>query len=139
MEKDFFGWHTKKAQIESSYHSPYFYEREIWWCSIGLNVGTEEDGKRDQFHRPVIVFRKFNKDLLWGLPMSSHTKRSNHYFPFLFRGKERSILLSQIRVLSAKRLVNRMGKMEGMDFRRLDEMFSALLKQTDPLRGLRGL
>lgn len=139
MKKDFLGWHTKKAQIESTYHSPYFYEREIWWCSIGLNVGVEEDGKHDQFHRSILVFRKFNKEMLWALPTSSRIRQSNQHFLFVFQGTERSVLLSQIRVLSAKRLDRRIGKMEGMDFQRLDEKFFKLLKQTDPFRGPRGL
>jgi len=44
--KDFDGWIVKKKE----YHfrkatPPLFKERDIWWISIGVNVGFEEDGK----------------------------------------------------------------------------------------------
>jgi hypothetical protein len=45
MEKDFWKWHSLKSEIEGHVFVSPFYEREIWWCSIGANVGAEEDGK----------------------------------------------------------------------------------------------
>ncbi len=41
MSKDFSQWHLIKTIIENEYHGPLFREREIWWCSIGTNVGFE--------------------------------------------------------------------------------------------------
>lgn len=33
-----------------------FKEGEIWWASIGYNLGEEVCGKGEKFRRPVIVF-----------------------------------------------------------------------------------
>jgi hypothetical protein len=46
MQKDFPGWHRQKAQLHAQHQTPTFQEREIWWCSVGVNIGHEMDGKR---------------------------------------------------------------------------------------------
>ncbi len=63
--KDFDGWIDLKKLL-SSKNPPTFQEREIWWCSIGINVGFEIDGKNDKYLRPVLIFRKFNKNIFFG-------------------------------------------------------------------------
>jgi hypothetical protein len=65
MKKDFDGWIKKKKSLHESSKekAAYFYEREIWWCSIGINIGFEQDGKNEHFERPVLVLRKFNRFL----------------------------------------------------------------------------
>ena len=32
----------------------FFYEREVWWCRLGANVGFEQDGKGEHFQRPIL-------------------------------------------------------------------------------------
>ena len=54
--KDFDGWIVKKKE----YHyrdslPPKFKERDIWWVSIGVNIGYEEDGKHEKYLRPVLI------------------------------------------------------------------------------------
>lgn len=41
MEKDFQGWHQVKEKLDLLKNPPTFQEREIWWCSIGMNIGYE--------------------------------------------------------------------------------------------------
>ena len=63
---DIIEWSKKKIEINNSNKYPRFFkEREIWWASIGSNVGSEEDGKNNDFERPVLILKKFNKDLNW--------------------------------------------------------------------------
>lgn len=46
MQKDFDQWNSEKKGLEiSGPESLQFHEREIWWCSIGINLGDEHDGK----------------------------------------------------------------------------------------------
>ena len=66
MNKDFDTWNEEKKGLEIvAPDTLIFHEREIWWSSIGLNVGDEEDGKNDLFERPVLVLRKFNNKVAW--------------------------------------------------------------------------
>jgi hypothetical protein len=59
MFKDFDEWNEEKKNFEKySPESLIFHEREIWWCSLGVNLGDEQDGKNNLFERPVLVVRK---------------------------------------------------------------------------------
>lgn len=44
FNKDFDSWNTRKKELNSI--KPHFYqEREIRWCSLGINIGFEETKK----------------------------------------------------------------------------------------------
>ena len=106
-EKDFEKWSKKKKQINSSNHTPFFYEREIWWCSIGVNIGVEMDGKNELYERPVLILKKINPLSAWVLPISSTSKNN----PYLYPLKERSssVSISQWKTISSKRLIRKEG------------------------------
>lgn len=46
-----------------------------------------------------------------------------------------TVILSQIRTLSSKRLVRRMGHISEEDFNKIEERVIDLIKETDPSRG----
>ena len=110
MIKSFFPWHNKKECIDRKNKRIYFHEREIWWCSIGVNVGFEQDGKGKDFARPVLIFKKFNKEIFWALPLSTIIKSNKFYYPLnLGDNINRCVILSQIRLLDGKRLLDKAG------------------------------
>lgn len=108
-----------KTKVEDEQRSFYFHEQEIWWCSIGLNVGREEDGKNELFHRPVIILLKFSSELFWALPVSSKHKQGKYYLSFTFFKRKQTALLSQLRVLSSKRLIRCIGKLSDPQYESL--------------------
>jgi mRNA interferase MazF len=110
MHKDFDTWNERKKKIHDSSPAVFFYEREVWWCAIGANVGYEEDGKNSHFTRPVLVLKKFSKDVFIGVPLSTTTKTGRYYFRFAFGEGESVALLSQVRLFDTKRLVDKMGR-----------------------------
>jgi mRNA interferase MazF len=109
--KDFANWNIKKQKADSIAIRPMFKEREIWWCSLGVNIGDEQDGKGHSFVRPVLVFKKFNKNIFIGIPLSTRIKENSFYYRFTFLGKEQSLLISQLKLLDAKRFGNKMGEL----------------------------
>jgi len=137
MKKDFQSWHSKKASIHESENRPGFHEREIWWCALGVNVGFEQDGGGRDFLRPVLVFKKFNKEIFWGIPLTNTNKDTEFYFQFsIFQfdtdGKElkkipSTAILSQMRLIDASRLSHKLGDMASVDFETLMKKFKALL------------
>ena len=138
MLKDFFRWHSLKAKIDQGRHQVLFRPREIWWCSIGANVGVEENGKHALFERPVLIFRRFNDEMFWGLPLTSKIKTDKpFYFTFSLHQRSQTALLSQMRVLSSKRLVRRLGKVSDSQFATLNKAVVNFITETDPLRGPR--
>ena len=88
----------------------FFHEREVWWCSLGVNVGYEQDGKGERFARPVLIFKKFNKEIFWGVPITMASKTGKFYSPInLGDSKKRCAIISQIRLLDCKRLLDKVG------------------------------
>jgi len=117
MEKDFDGWNRKKKAI-NAFLSPQFYERDIWWCTIGLNIGDEEDGK-NHFERPVLVLRKFNKGIAWILPMSTKQKDNQFHHNIEHDGVVFSVMLSQLRLISSKRFRRLIRKISPHQFEQI--------------------
>ena len=137
MSKSYEEWHRLKSRIEDGHKVPYFREGEIWWCSLGANVGVEEDGKNELFERPVLIFRKFNEQMFWAFPMTSKSKRGKFYFSLRMHNTEGFVIFSQLRTLSGKRLIRRVGKVRGRKFIELKRSFSSFINESDPFRGPR--
>jgi mRNA-degrading endonuclease toxin of MazEF toxin-antitoxin module len=117
MNKDFDSWHKLKSKIQANKSLPSFEEREVWWCSIGANVGVEEDGKNEMFSRPVLIIRKFNHTMFWGVPLTTAKKEDlsaqerQYYYKIKLQGKDGFAMLSQLKTFDSKRLTKIMGKM----------------------------
>jgi mRNA interferase MazF len=73
-----------------------------------MNVGTEIFGKGQRFTRPIIIFKKFNKNAFLGIPLTSQIKTGKWYVSVTHGEKTDTALLAQIRVMDSKRLVERM-------------------------------
>jgi mRNA-degrading endonuclease toxin of MazEF toxin-antitoxin module len=128
MEKDFKEWGNLKKKLDCQNRSPSFEEREIWWCSIGLNIGHEEDGKSELFSRPVLVVRKFNSHIFLGVPLTSKIKEHHKFYHKIhFKDKEQSIMLSQIRVWESKRLTRAKGKLSVEQFKEVRNLLSRII------------
>ncbi len=121
MQKDFTRWHLLKNTIHGEKERPYIHERDIWFCSLGLNVGYEQDGRGKNLLRPVVVVKKFNQELCWSVPLTKTTKENHPYFlTFSFDGATKSsAILSQIRLIDAKRMHYKIGMMPLRDFKEM--------------------
>ena len=127
-KKDFRKWHDKKAEVNNIEQRPFFHEREIWWCALGTNIGFEQDGGGEDFLRPVIVFRKFNNEIFWAIPLTHARKKTKYYFQFVLGGGFPSAaILSQIRLIDARRLSHKLGNLSDVDFAELTKKLKALL------------
>lgn len=121
MYKDFIGWHPLKRRLHEREDTPTFREREIWWTSIGVNIGYEQDGKHTAYIRPVLIMRKFSRQLLLGVPLTTKVKSIPYYHRLRFREQEQCAILMQIRAWSANRLHRRMGQLAEPEFERVRE------------------
>lgn len=120
MYKDFENWNDFKKNLHLNGARRFFNKREIWWCSIGINIGFEQDGKSSSFERPIIVLKKFNKDTCLIVPLTTNMK-NNKYFFYLgnIDGKNASAILSQIRLIDSKRLINKVSTLDSVIFNQL--------------------
>ncbi|MFA6486072.1 MAG: type II toxin-antitoxin system PemK/MazF family toxin [Candidatus Magasanikbacteria bacterium] len=124
----FVAWIRIKAKIHLSEKSVYFREGEIWWVNLGANVGHEEEGKNDNFERPILALKKFNEHLLWAIPLTTKTKEDNpYYYQYALGGKEYAAILPQLRILSSKRLIRRIGMFPVADYEKIREAIKKLI------------
>ena len=114
--KDFDTWNIQKKKIHQSEFSGFIHEREIWWCSLGLNIGDEEDGKNENFERPILVLKKFNRKIVLIIPLTTKIKENPYYFSFTHDGVRFAVILSQIRLISTSRLSRRIRKIDVLLF-----------------------
>ena len=129
MKKDFDSWNTQKKQTDKEEKRVIFYEREVWWCIVGTNVGVEIDGKHELFLRPVVVIRKFNKDMLLIAPTTAQDKNNKYYLVVSGEdGKTYNSCLSQIRTISSKRLFRKIGTIKESDYSVLLDKVSDMVK-----------
>lgn len=105
--KDFDGWNSIKKKINEIQNSYSFYEKEIWWSYIGINIGSEQDGMGKMFIRPVYILKKINSKVFLGIPLSSNLKEDYVHVTFYFDYDISTAIISQIKVLDGKRLLNR--------------------------------
>ena len=121
MEKAFDVWNEIKKSVHEKPDNFGVHEREIWWLSLGVNVGVEIDGKSKNFERPVLILRKFNREMAWVLPMTSNGRDQRFYEKYFFGGKEYFVVLTQIRTVSTKRFLRKIGMMSKDDFERMKQ------------------
>lgn len=126
--KDFDSWNKLKEKLDKKASPLLFKERQIWWCSLGVNVGHEEDGKNIAFNRPVLVVKKFNHRLFWGVPLTTQIKDTKHYHQFTFKDREQSAMLTQMRLWDANRMTKKMGRIGVEEFKNIKADLSTYLK-----------
>ena len=128
-ERDYRKWHKSKSEIEKVDEVlPYFREGEVWWCRLGANVGHEEDGKGESFSRPVLILKKFNQFVFWALPLSTKLKKNPYYLVCECDDKQiRAAMTSQLRLISSKRLTDKITIVNNRYFETIKKAIKDLL------------
>ncbi len=131
MEKnnyDFENWNKLKQKSERTYNNKFFKIRDIWWCKLGCNLGHEQDGKGEQFERPILIIKKFNNRIFWALPLTTKNKENVFYFKIKTKdGLEVSVILLQIRLMDVSRLNEKIESMSQIDFQNIKKAIKDML------------
>src|SRR3989338_425312 len=117
--KVFDDWNTIKKKLQEKERVKFFRQGQIWWCSIGQNLGAESYGKGQTFTRPVLIFKKLSSELFLGLPIISKIKEGSWYVAIRHKGQNITVLLNQARIYDKKRLVDRFGEIDDADFAKI--------------------
>ena len=128
MKKDFDAWNEKKKKIHNESSGPFSHKREVWWCSLGVNVGFEQDGTGENYERPVLILRGFNEYVSLVLPLTSSTKKNKyHVLVGEIQGRKAFAIISQIRFIDSKRLINKVGVVNKEIFENIRKIVKDLL------------
>lgn len=118
-------WNVNKERLDNKLNGPIFYAGEIWWCALGKNIGQEQDGKNQLFERPVMILKKFNDDICIILPTTSTEKVGRYYHTI--NQIQSAIILSQIRLISSKRLLRLITRISRSEFEIIRQKVKGIL------------
>jgi len=127
MQKDFDKWNIEKKRADTE--QPRLYTvREIWWCRLGVNIGTEQDGRGKFFLRPAIILRGFGPDACLIVPLTTSIREHPLRVSVgIVDGCMARANLSQLRIIDTRRLVEKVGFLENGIFMALRKTAKDLL------------
>ena len=108
--KDFDKWNEVKKRVHHEERKVNIRSGEIRWVSFGVNVGSEIDGKGVSFTRPALILHVIGSHLALIVPMSTKVKDIAGYVPFIWKDTTTALCIHQVRIVSAKRVLSRRGR-----------------------------
>lgn len=119
----------KESLHFKSVKPPLVSEGQLWWASLGENVGFEINGKSKHFTRPVIIFKVLSNGFYFVIPTTTQFRKGSWYVNFQLKGITETACLQQARPLDYKRLYSKVGRLDDLDFERVKEGFKNLYIQ----------
>ena len=109
MSKSFNEWNFLKKSLDERILTEKFnfHEREIWWASIGENIGSEINGKHENFERPILILKFVSKRTIYILPLTSKIRSDKYNFIIHYNNRKGTLVLSQARLISSNRLLRK--------------------------------
>jgi len=127
--KRFMEWIGLKEKLHNNAgQPPHVSESELWWFSIGENVGSEMNGKSVLFSRPGLILKKLARGFYLVAPTTSQLKKGTWYVEIVHEGKPMWVCLHQVRTLDYRRLSSRLGRIDSHDFKTVKEAFWQLYR-----------
>lgn len=126
MDKDFDGWNKNKKRVDAG-ETRLYTVREVWWCRLGVNVGTEQDGKGEKYVRPCIIIRSFGRDACLVAPLTtSEREHPLRVAVGLVQGNLAKANISQLRVIDTRRLLKKIAFLDKKEFEELKKRIREL-------------
>ena len=123
--KNFDHWNKRKKSYDQKIVSAdfNFHEGEIWWTSIGVNIGSEIDGKHNNFERPGLIIKVISRNLVYLLPLTSKQHDDRYHGVVTYKKRIGFVIFSQARCVSCKRLLRKIASIPKSDFSRIKADF----------------
>ena len=134
-------WNNVKKQLNTNQKSIHIRTTDIFFISIGQNIGYEIYGKNELFLRPVLVYKKLSRHTFIGIPLTYKEKEGSYFFKFSYKPNRYSYAsLNQLRVFDTKRIAYKSGNIKKDDFNRLKEKVKEFIEVTPhPKKSGRGI
>jgi mRNA interferase MazF len=127
--KRFLAWIGLKQRLHEAKHDPPLVsEGDIWWASVGENVGSEINGKSDLFSRPVVIYKKLSHGFYFVVPTTTQSREGTWFVSFRQKDKMMVACLHQARAIDHRRLSSKLGTIDDEDFQRVKAGFRNLYR-----------
>jgi len=128
MTKDFDVWNVCKQGIHYAAENKLYHAREVWWCALGINIGFEQDGAGVSGERPVLILKGFSKQVCLVIPLTTSAKKNPYHLALgKIGGRDSFAIMSQIRLIDTKRLINKVAVIEQSLFDKIRKTAKALI------------
>ena len=128
MKKDFDTWNKNKKRIHAENENKLYHEREVWWCALGVNIGFEQDGTGTGSERPVLILKGFSKQVCLIMPLTTSEKKNPYHISLgKVDGRNAFAIISQIRLVDIRRLINKIGFINHKVFEKIRKAAKDLL------------
>ena len=91
MEENFDKWNQIKKNVQEDEKNRLFKQRDIFFINMGQNIGFEQNGKGENFVRPIVILKKITNQMFIGIPLSSQIKDGDWFFKFERSGSIREM------------------------------------------------
>jgi mRNA-degrading endonuclease toxin of MazEF toxin-antitoxin module len=99
---------------------------EIFWCYLGINVGSEQNGAGYNLVRPVVVINIFVDTFLLVAPLTTKYHKGDWYAKISFNNS--IVILNQIRPIDSERLRNYIGIITDKELKYIIDRYIDLIK-----------
>ena len=96
---------------------------EIFWCYLGINVGSEQNGAGSKLTRPVVVIAIFSDSFFLVAPLTTKKHEGDWYLNIAFN--DSCVILNQMRPVDIKRLRQGIGNISVQE---LNEIIAKYIK-----------
>jgi len=110
--KNFDEWNIVKKNIDTDF-SKFYKERDVWWSYVGVNVGNEQDGDKENFRRPVLIVKGISRKTCFIVPLT--TSKREHFSRInigMVGDKEAKAIISQMKIIDTRRLISKIGMLD---------------------------
>ncbi len=121
--KPFDEWNTLKKELHNRGDGPRVKQREIWWCSLGVNIGSEIDGKNGSQERPVLVLKKLSQTMVYVLPVTSKVKDVYYHKEISGGVSPQAVVINQGRAVDTRRFLRRVHILPKNEFMAVSDSF----------------
>lgn len=127
INKRFGEWINLKESLNKQINRPPFVsEGDVWWISIGENVGSEINGKDILFSRPAVIFKKLAHGFYFVIPTTTKQRKGTWYIGFKHQSICMAACLHQARAVDYQRLSSKFGTLDNEGFTRIKKGFQEL-------------
>jgi len=124
-------WNEIKKETQKDKKIRLYKERDIFFIKMGQNIGYEQNGKGENFVRPIVILKRITKDMFIGVPLSSQIKVGSWFYAFEFTTKDKIsqniAIIPQLKMYSTQRLLNKIGVMNKVNFDELKKEIKRFL------------
>jgi mRNA interferase MazF len=127
MNKDFNKWNKTKKKIDIKNRID-VKVGEIFWCSLGLNIGVEQNGDFEKFNRPVIIIKKFSRQIVLIAPLTRQKHFGDWYLDINILNQQQQVILNQIKPVDVKRLGNSISQIPKVKVKSIIDKYITIIR-----------